>query len=396
MDIDDKKFLCSKNLNFLNQKIGVIPDGEQVIEFLEQLQQEFKPFDEVKSFFQKSVELKLFFNQLITGVFFVFKLRPRDEFIFHPKHSRALNDINSFSFKKSSRKNEKTFLRRVETKWEIDSASSSFFVRSLDGFQNVGDLPGGFLECLDLDLLNCNENKNLDFKDELFLYNLRRRSDLTKGTLKNPNNIEIKGLERFFGSAIESLNLFKLPSLFRRNSSRKNAQIPKQAFLSLLEDIFSIQAVLKDPYFGRINKKNFPSAGSGYGLIPVIYVNNVAGIKKGVYSIDEEKQCLVEMQVPPTHFQVSMQSFRSSWGVVNGFPSAAIQFIFSPSFYYQKYNQTCLALNLLNGGVLISEVYRYAQVQGLGACALGGIYEDLWSEITDGEFFSLCEINLTA
>ncbi|MBC75049.1 MAG: hypothetical protein CME64_03460 [Halobacteriovoraceae bacterium] len=394
--VKDKRFICSKNGNYINQKVGVIPKGEGVVEFLELLQKKFCSLSETKEFFHKSVELKLLLNQLFTGTFFVFKHRSSDDFVFYPKHSKAMKDIHEANFETCDDSESKAFLRRVGRQWEIDAPSSPFYIKTESEVGDASKLSPSFLNCLHLKLLNCNENGLLDFKDELFLYNLRKRTDLPKGTIKNRREIELKSLNHLYGESSEKLNLYKLPSVFRRNSSRSNLELPKEPFLRLLEDVFSIQAILDDPYFGRVKKKNFPSAGSGYGLIPIIYINNVSGMKKGVYSIDEEKHCLVEMEVPDSHFHTSMQSFKNSWGAINGFPSATIQFIFSPAFYYQKYAQTCLALNMLNGGVLISEVYKFAQKNNLGACALGGVYEDLWSDITDGEYFSLCEISLTA
>lgn len=394
--VKSKKFICSKNGNYINQKIGVLPEGEGTVEFIETLQRDFCNLKETKEFFQKSVELKLLFNQLITGVFFIFKKNSSDKFVFYPKHSKSMSDITDVNFEKDPLIENRAFLRKVGKKWEIDSPSSSFYIKTDSDVDDISKLPTDFLACLNLKLLNCNTNREIDFKDELFLYNLRKRSDLPKGTVKKRQDIHIGGLNHLYGRNCEELNLYKLPSEFRRNSSRSDSELPKTPFLRFLEDVFSIQAVLDDPFFGRVNKKNFPSAGSGYGLIPIIYLNKVSGMKKGVYTIDEQNHCLVEMQVPDSHFQTSIQSFKKSWGAINGFPPATIQFIFSPSYYYQKYAQTCLALNILNGGVMFSEIYKFAQKNDLGACALGGVYEDLWSEITNGEFFSLCEISLTA
>ena len=36
--VKSKKFICSKNGNYINQKIGVLPEGEGTVEFIETLQ----------------------------------------------------------------------------------------------------------------------------------------------------------------------------------------------------------------------------------------------------------------------------------------------------------------------------------------------------------------------
>ncbi len=397
VEISDKKFLCSKNLNYLNQKIGIIPEFAGLNELLEELRKDFKNYSEVKIFFNKTVTLKLFFNQLVAGSFFIFKRSIDDNFIFHPKHSMSLSLLDSKSFDLNNEVDDKVFLRRINKKWIIDSPSSPFYVAyDEDGRKSLelSDLSPEFNDCLRMNLFSKSSISGIDFKDELFLNEVRKRSDIPKGAMKIKKQLDFKYFNKFDGKSLLKLNLFDLPTKFRPNSSRTEKQISYKSFLNLIQDLSAIHAVLDDPYFGRVNKKNYPSAGSAYGLIPIIYVANVKGVEKGVYRVDEENQTLVELKVSNTHFQNSMNSFRNSWGAVNGEPPLTIQFIFSPILYYQKYSQTCLALNFLNGGVLIAEVYKLAQLHGLGACALGGINEDLWSEMTSNEYYSICEISL--
>ncbi len=394
--IKKKKFLCSKSLNFLNQKIGIIPEVNELDGFLSELKHSYKKYSEVIEFFNRTVELKLFFKQLIAGSFFVFKRSMEDDFVFHPKHSQSLNYLNLSSFDFTEDLNDKVFIRYVHNKWRIDSPSSPFYVTYEKEKNNLklADLSLEFQDCLRMNLFSDSEIGEMDFKDELFLNEVRKRSDIPKGTMKSKKDLNIASLSKFEGEAILNLNLFDLPTNFRPNSCRTAKQIPQKNFKNLLQDLSAIHAILDDPYLGMVNKKNYPSAGSGYGLVPILYVVDVEGIEKGVYKVDEVSQSLVMLKVNETHFKDSINSFKNSWGAINGEPPVTIQFIFSPTFYYQKYSQTCLALNFLNGGVLFSEVYKLAQIHNLGACALGGINEDLWSELTNREYFSLCEISL--
>lgn len=332
-----------------------------------------------------SPEEKTNYKALTNGLYFEYACSSNPDIVFFPKYGPIDTQIK-FDLDSRGDVSSKTFLQNQEGYWIIDNplANLSCYMKSEEPSKE-------FLSLMKHPFFQ-NEN-SLDFKDTLFLHETRRRRDKLKGTYPSMGSYNSPGLMGVESGA-GKLEVFNIPSTFRKSSRRSSKPLSKEKFEAFASQLLAQQASLSDPYFGDVSKKFYPSAGSAYELQPVFFCEAVVGLERGAYYFDEKSGVLNRLEKSNLIMNRYLESAQKSWGIEYGRPAVLISFVLDPRHYYQKYSQICLSLSLINLGVLFSECYQLASNLDISACALGSTSTDLFFEFSEGDFISLGEFAL--
>lgn len=381
---NDKVFIARKVTNKRYQGVTPFPFAKSKFN---DLKKNFTDICEFNEFFIKNNQ-NLLLRLLSNHLFFEYKIKSYANFIFQPKYN-APQENERIDLELTQEPSRDAYIRNINGSWLIDSALSNYQI-VFDGHNPTND----FFELTKAKMFSI--HSDLDFKDTLFLHEIRRRKDLAKGTFSHEPNMVVD-MELATKKEANRINMPKIdiPKNFRRMSSRSDSPLNKDQLLLFIANLMATQANLNDPYLGKVSKKFYPSAGSGYELRPLLHVNNVAGLDRGIYIYDENSNSLREVELDESYLMKIIHSSKKSWGIEYGDPSVVLQFYFNPLYYYRKYKQICLNLSLVNFGVLVSECYRLGHELDVGVCALGSIDSDYLYDSTDGKLITIGEVALS-
>ncbi len=132
--------------------------------------------------------------------------------------------------------------------------------------------------------------------------------------------------------------------------------------------------------FTQFSYRITPSAGGLYPIEIYPVVNNVEGLQKGVYHFNIPEHSLELIKVGDFRTEVA----NGCLGQKMAFNSA-VNFIFTAIIERSKwkYLQRCYRYIYLDCGHIGQNFYLVAEALGLGACAIGAIFDDELNTILD-------------
>lgn len=192
-----------------------------------------------------------------------------------------------------------------------------------------------------------------------------------------------------FYKSYARLPAFKLPppsslksqSLKRALQNRKSVRAFSKACLSLqdLSTILYYSAGIRNPSEKDPNKlrRFYPSGGARYPLEIYLFVQSVAGLRKGIYHYYVREHLLEFISRYPSHTKDVF-----SYDFVSKVPCIlAISAFFERSAI--KYGARGYNYSLLEAGHLAQNIYLTVAALGKASCAIGGFKEDELNRLLD-------------
>ena len=165
--------------------------------------------------------------------------------------------------------------------------------------------------------------------------------------------------------------------LVKRHSTRNFSQEPLYLMdLSLL--LFGMEGLTR--IFTQFSYRITPSAGGLYPIEIYPVINNVEGLKKGVYHYNIPDHSLELLKEGDFRTEVAEGCLGQRMAY-----NSAVNFIYTAIIERSKwkYLQRCYRYIYLDCGHIGQNFYLVAEALGLGACTIGAIFDDELNKILD-------------
>jgi SagB-type dehydrogenase family enzyme len=165
--------------------------------------------------------------------------------------------------------------------------------------------------------------------------------------------------------------------LVRRHSTRNFSKKPISLMnLSLL--LYGMEGLTR--IFTQFSYRITPSAGGLYPIEIYPVINNVEGLKKGVYHYNIPEHSLELLKLGDFSSGVAEGCLGQKMAY-----NSAVNFIFTAIIERSKwkYLQRCYRYIYLDCGHIGQNFYLVAEALGLGACTIGAIFDDELNDILD-------------
>jgi SagB-type dehydrogenase family enzyme len=170
-------------------------------------------------------------------------------------------------------------------------------------------------------------------------------------------------------------------SIARRRSRRNYAKHPL-TLAQLSQLLFAAQGITGE-YRGRLLRST-PSAGALYPMEIYPVVNNVSGLKSGIYHYAVREHSLEFIKSGDFRRQITKACLDQEMA-----GDAQVAFVLSCIFsrVCYKYGERGYRYGLIEAGHIGQNIYLEATSLGLGAVAMGAFYDDKLNELLeiDGE-----------
>lgn len=238
-----------------------------------------------------------------------------------------------------------------------------------------------------------------------YLMNLQiyRINDVRSISEYNFGNISLQIAEELHMEELEDDKTIKLPDIKRtrkinkfslinalqkRESVRNYTKIGiKMDTLSvILKYAFGIKGTTESINGFDIPKRYYGSGGDLYPVRPYIFVNNIEGIKKGIYKYQPFTHSLRSI----SDNDVELDDFLENQAKAIKYNNInfAVIYVYEVNKNYVKYGETSLIHSILETGMMNQNLHLLAQAVGLGTCDIGGYNKTLLEKK-----MNLCGVN---